>query len=167
MISGPLFPSLDDSKISPGYRSDHSLIRITVDINKSTEGHSYWTFNNSFLKDPIYVHKIKETSKQTKLRYPSDEQDSQLPLLEINNNDLKFNISDKLFLETLLLDIRGETISYASFIKRQQINRQEMLEKEINDIINCLILDTDKLEEKNRDIQEFRKKMLRGQTCTI
>ena len=80
------------------------------------------------------------------------------PLLEINNNDLKFNISDKLFLETLLLDIRGETISYASFIKRQQINRQEMLEKEINDIINCLILDTDKLEEKNRDIQEFRKK---------
>ena len=38
-----------------------------------------------------------------------------------------------------------------------------MLEKEINDIRNCLILDTDKLEEKNRDLQEFRKKMLEGQ----
>jgi len=56
-----------------------------------------------------------------------------------------------------LLDIRGQTISYASFIKRQQINRQEMLEKEIKDIRNCLILETDKLEEKNRDLQEFRK----------
>ena len=153
MISGHLLSSLDDSKISPGYRSGHSLISITVDINKSTKGHSYWKFNNSLLKDPIYVHKIKETIKQTKLRYSSDEQDSQLPLLEISNNDLKFNISDKLFFETLLLDIRRETISYASFIKRQQINRQEMLEKEINDIRNCLILDTDKLEEK---IETFR-----------
>ena len=38
-----------------------------------------------------------------------------------------------------------------------------MLEKEINDIRNCLILVTDKLEEKNRDLQEFRKKMLEGQ----
>ena len=151
-MSGPLFSSLDDSKISPGYRSDHSLISITVDINKSTKGHSYWTFNNSLLKGPIYAHKIKETIKQTQLRYSSDEQDSQLPLLEISNNDLKFNISDKLFFETLLFDIGGETISYASFIKRQQINRQE-IEKEINDIRNCLILDTDKLEEK---IETFR-----------
>ena len=66
-----------------------------------------------------------------------------------------------------MLDIRGETISYASFIKRQQINRQEMLEKEINDIRNCLILDTEKLEEKNRDLQEFPKKNVRGPTCTI
>jgi len=32
-----------------------------------------------------------------------------------------------------------------------------MLEKEIKDIRNCLILETDKLEEKNRDLQEFRK----------
>ena len=95
LISVPLFSSLDDSKISPGYRSDHSIISIIVDINKSTTGHSYWKFNNSLLKDPIYVHKIKETVKQTKLRYSSDEQDSQLPLLEISNNDLKFNIGDK------------------------------------------------------------------------
>ena len=91
MILGPLFSSLDDSKISPGYRSDHSLISITVDINKSTKGHSYWKFNNPLLKDPIYVHKIKETIKQTKLRYSSDEQESQLPLLEIS--DLKFIIA--------------------------------------------------------------------------
>ena len=37
-----------------------------------------------------------------------------------------------------------------------------MLEKEINDNRNCLILVTDKLEEKNRDLQEFRKQMLEG-----
>ena len=42
-----------------------------------------------------------------------------------------------------------------------------MLEKEINDIRNCLILDTEKLEEKNRDLQEFPKKNVRGPTCTI
>ena len=59
LSSGPLFSSLDDSKISPGYRSDYSLISITVDINKSTAGHSYCKFNNSLLKDQIYVHKIK------------------------------------------------------------------------------------------------------------
>ena len=49
LISGPLFTSPDDSRISPGYRSDHSLISITVDIKKSAKGHSYWKFNNSFM----------------------------------------------------------------------------------------------------------------------
>jgi len=44
LISGPLVSSLDDSKISPGYRSDHSLISITVDINKSTKGNSIQQF---------------------------------------------------------------------------------------------------------------------------
>ena len=37
-----------------------------------------------------------------------------------------------------------------------------MLEKEISDLKNSLIIDTYKLEEKIRDLQEFRKKLLEG-----
>lgn len=31
------------------------------------------------------------------------------------NNDIQFIINDQLFLETLLMEIRGKTISYSSF----------------------------------------------------
>ena len=34
----------------------------------------------------------------------------------IDSKDLRLVIDDKLFIETLLMEIRGETISYASYI---------------------------------------------------
>lgn len=72
-------------------------------------GNSSWKFNNSLLKDIAFVNKIKETIGQTK-------QDLDLPIHEINNLDVRFNISDFFsFFETLLLNIRGECISCSSF----------------------------------------------------
>lgn len=78
--------------------------------------------------------KINEVITQTKVLYASNNQDSDRPIPEIENMNLRLNISDSLFFETLLLQIRGETISYESHIKRQQVNRQENLEKEIVEI---------------------------------
>ena len=39
----------------------------------------------------------------------------------IENEDVQFNINDQLFLETLLVIIRGHTIKYSSFKKKQSI----------------------------------------------
>ena len=37
---------------------------------------------------------------------------------DIDNSDLQFKINDQLFFETLLMEIRGKTISYSSLIKK-------------------------------------------------
>ena len=38
----------------------------------------------------------------------------------IDNSDLQFTIDDQLFLETLLMEIRGKSISYASYRKKEK-----------------------------------------------
>ena len=36
---------------------------------------------------------------------------------EVSNDDLHFTINSQLFLETLLMEIRGKTISYSSYTR--------------------------------------------------
>ena len=38
---------------------------------------------------------------------------------EIPDSELQFTISDQLFLETLLMELRGNSISYGSYVKKQ------------------------------------------------
>ena len=54
----------------------------------------------------------------------------------IPNKEIQFLINDQLFLDTLLMEIRGESISYASF-KNKQINKREnILIKQIDELEN-------------------------------
>lgn len=57
LISDNLYTDLDSSKILPGYRSDHSLIMISLDFGKFQKGRSYWKFINSLLKDEVYNYR--------------------------------------------------------------------------------------------------------------
>ena len=53
--------------------------------------------------------------------------------------DLQFNINDQLFLETLLMIIRGGTIKYSSIKKKERYKEEQDLElqiKAIEDDIN-------------------------------
>jgi exonuclease III len=67
IISIPTIFDLDMVDISPGFRSDHSLIEIN--FNKSTEENrdpSFWRFNATLLKDKAYIDKIKDTIVKSK-----------------------------------------------------------------------------------------------------
>ena len=61
-----------------------------------------------------------------------------------------FNIADWLFFETLLLEIRGKTISYATFKKRQRVDRQALLQLKIQELENAETLNVTLLEEKQK-----------------
>ena len=52
----------------------------------------------------------------------------------IPNEDIQFVINDQLFLGTLLMEIRGESISYASFKNKQRNNRESVLMKQIEEL---------------------------------
>ena len=130
LISDYLYTDVNSTKILPGYRTDHSLILMSLEFGKFKKGNSYWKFNHSLLRDDIYVNKVKKIILETKLQYATN-------ILENNNindiplSDLRFNINDQLLFETLLLNIRGMTISYASNKKKGDIDKEDRLLKEI------------------------------------
>ena len=115
------------SDIEPGYRTDHSAVTITFRFTERARGKTFWKFNSSLLKDKEYVRKIKESIKETKLKYAKNV-DS---LGVVHDDSNEFQIDDQLLFEVMLMDIRSVTISYATFKKRNEHNREESLIKDI------------------------------------
>ena len=62
-----------------------------------------------------YVEIVKETVKKTREQYAALVYDRNT-LSEIDDLVIHFTINDQLFLETLLTEIRGKTISYALYL---------------------------------------------------
>ena len=80
-------------------------------------------------------------------------------------DEIMFTISDQLFLETLLMEIRGKTIAYSSFKKRTEKEAEKNLLTEIEKIEK----DTDnlgdninKLENLKGDLELMRSKKIEG-----
>ena len=165
LISETLFPQVMESKIISGYRTDHSLVVITLGVNKTKKNRTFWKFNNSLLKDPNYVSTIKEVIKNTKTQYIDKNQNEQndVEIENIPNSVIKFTINEQLFLETLLMEIRGKTIAYSTFKKKQQDNKEKQL---VTDIENMeKENDAEKhnlLQEKKAELLEIRKKKIEG-----
>lgn len=122
LISETFLTEVAETKILPGYRIDHSMIYLKMEFGKFKKGHSYWKFNNSLLHDREYVNTIKNLIMQVKLQYAAEIQLYDLPISDIPNENLLLVINDQLFLEVLLMEIRGKTISYASYLKKKLID---------------------------------------------
>ena len=162
LISENLFTDMEESKILPGYRTDHSMIYLSFKFGKFKKGNSYWKFNNSLLKDQNYVTEIKNVIKEVKTQYIVEIPELNNDVNEIPLQDITFSINDQLFFEMLLLAIRGKTVAYASHKKKMEINEEnkllaeiEKLEKETN--INYVLLDS-----KKDELLQLRKKKMEG-----
>ena len=81
---------------------------------------------------------------------------------QCSNIYILFNIADWLFFETLLLEIRGQTFSYATFKKRQRVDRQALLQLEIQELENAETLNVTLFEEKQKELQDLRNNIYRG-----
>ena len=69
LVYESLLIDVDKSCIYPGYRTDHSLILVQLQLGKFQKGKSYWKMNNSLLKDHEYVKAVKELILEVKNRY--------------------------------------------------------------------------------------------------
>ena len=49
LVSNVLYTKFVETNILPGYRTDHSLITMSITMSNFTKGNSYWKFNNSLL----------------------------------------------------------------------------------------------------------------------
>ena len=55
---------LNYSKLPP-IQSDHDILKAEIDFTKFTREKGYWRHNNSLLKDPKYVNRIKNHFRLT------------------------------------------------------------------------------------------------------
>ena len=162
LISEQFFIETEEVDIETGYRSDHSLVVLKLKGYKKNKSNTFWKFNNSLLKDPKYVKLVKKIIEDVKKQYVVPNQTIDRQVNDINDSEILFTISDQLFLEMLLLEIRGKTISYSSFLQKQKNNKEKELIEEIsmleaqNEINNTI------LQEKKTELQEIRKKKLEG-----
>ena len=166
MISESVFQYVIDSDIISRYRTDHSVIILKLKFQENNRGKGYWKFNNSLLKDKKYVDTIKKVIEDVKQTYGTNIR----PGENISNQNLQFSINDQLFLETLLMIIRGNTIKFSSIKKKENIREEQNLEHEIKEIeneinTNFLNIEDEKLNilvQKKERLVEIRKAKIEG-----
>lgn len=164
LVNDDCFPYTSEAKIIPGYRSDHSGILLELVLNTNERGRGYWKFNNSLLKDQQYVNVVKNTISEVKQTYQINNEENNI------DNQEEFSINDQLFLETLLLMIRGNTIKYSSQKKKQRQEQENKLEhdiKQIEEEVNANFLNMpddvlDELENKKSLLNEIQKEKIEG-----
>ena len=164
LISSILSPLVKKTDIIPGYRSDHSLITLTLQFGEEGKRSQFWKFNTSLLSDKTYLDEINKTiieviSEYAVFPYNRDNLDT------ISSLDVELTINDQLFLDVLLMKIRSKTISYASYKKRkfEETERQLLLEienLEKKETLNNLEQDT--LKAKHEELVNIRDFRLRG-----
>ena len=123
LVSADLMADINGAKIDINYRSDHSLVLLSMKKEGIKRDKPFWKFNNSLLGDGKYVLEVKKiitaVKKQYALRiYNHDGID------DIPNEPIELDVSDQLFFEMLLLEIRGKTISYASYTNLKKARKR-------------------------------------------
>lgn len=150
------------SKIETGYKSDHSMITLTIVMDEFEHGKSLWKHNNSLLTDMEYLKIINAKILEIKQQYclPVYNLDN---IDDIPNNELQFSINDELFLDTLLMEIRGKSISYATYKKKSKNKEEEELLKKIQTLEDNLVAeDFPKLEKLKNDLYNLRENKMQG-----
>ena len=96
--------------------SDHSVIATTFQFNEFEYTFGLWK-HNSWLQDVEYIQTINKKTDDVIEQYalPVYNRES---ILDIPRDELQFSISDQLFLDTFLMEIRGKSISYRAYKKK-------------------------------------------------
>ena len=116
-------------KINPSYRSDHSLVFLELKTEGRKYGKQYWKFNDSLLKDKTYISMKKQFILDVKKQYA-------VPVYNLDNIEnipdelIEFQMNNQLFFEVLLMEIRGKTISYATYKKKEEAKTEKRTRRE-------------------------------------
>ena len=122
LISAQLLPFVQKTDIVPGICSDHSIAELQIDFSKFSRGQGFYKYNNSLNNDIEYVNLVVDNIKQVVERNAEDIYNPEFFTTASPEQlqDITLNINPQLFLETLLMEIRGKTIEYCATKKRRK-----------------------------------------------
>lgn len=162
LISENIMPFVRKSSIETGYRSDHSIVTLELNITEITHGKSYWKHNNSLLTDHEYLKVINKQISDIKKQYAVPVYNLE-ELDNIPNKEIQFTINDQLFLDVLLMEIRGKSISYSSYKQKDRHNKEKNLIESITKLEHNLEEeDTELLENLKSQLADLRQEKLKG-----
>ena len=164
LISDPVVSYVESADIECGYRTDHSMVTLTLKFSQSTHRKTFWKFNSSLLKDKKYFDEInaeidKVTDEYAALPYNREN------LSNIPKSELSLTIPDDLFLDFLLMKIRSKTISYATMKKKLSNEKEKELEQNIQlleEKEDKCVEDQKMLDQKQKELKEIREKRIDG-----
>ena len=137
LVTDNIVNSIKKSQIETGYKSDHSVVTLILAMDNFEHGKSLWKHNNSLLTDTEYLKiinsKIQDIKKQYCLPVYNHEAIDEIP-----DEELQLVINDQLFLETVMMEIRGKSISYASYKKKSKNIQEQKLVEQIQYLENNL-----------------------------
>ena len=97
--------------------------------------------------------------KETKLKYAKNEDSLGI----VHDDNTEFQIDDQLLFEVILMQIRSVTISYATFKKRNEKNREESLIKDVESLEKNYTRENEEgLKTNEKELQDLRKKKMEG-----
>ena len=106
-----------------GYISENNkYAKKCLDFTKFKKGRGFFKFNNSLLTEPDYVALVTEAIRNVIIQYAEDIYSREY-LKKANPEQLQSvlcSINPQLLLECLLLEIRGKTISYCAWKKKNK-----------------------------------------------
>ena len=115
LISNCLYSNIIKTEINPGYKTDHSLITLSLTTQSNTTGPGLWKLNTSFLSDITFVNEIKRVIRETIDQYKEDK-----------------NVDDSLLWEMVKMNIREFSIKYGARKKKHQKTKQILLEEQVS-----------------------------------
>ena len=165
LITDTLISEINGVNNFSGYRSDHTLVNLQLRKGHREKSRQFWKFNNSLLKDKVYVEEIKKLINNVKKQYSLLVYNHE-NIENINDEEVEFLINDQLFFETLLMEIRGKSISYASFKKKKETEEENKLIVDIQELENKSELLSNEeiiiLEQKKEELTTLRNQKLQG-----
>ena len=115
LISQTSICNITQADIIPGFKTDHSMITLSLSLHSNPRGNGFWKLNTSLLSETCYLDKIKAAIENTVSEYENDE----TPVNRI------------LLWEMVKLKVREKSISYAASKKSERTKKEEDLVKSI------------------------------------
>ena len=158
IASQTLLDLVSQVDIKPGDKTDHSLITLSLNLINFSHGPGVWKFNT---RSGIYCM-CKNLIRDEKFRYTAPVYNLE-NMHNIPDDNLHLKIDYDLFLEMLLLRIRGETIKYASRKKKLSKETENNLLSEIESLEKNLSSDNyDSYLKKKSQLQTIREDAIKG-----
>ena len=164
IVSSPFTDFISSCNIIPGYRSDHSIVKVNIQTSQFTCGRGLWKFNCSLLSNPDYLELVNNTIKKVKSEYIAPVYSPEF-IENASDQELTFTIEEDLLLEILLYKIRAKTMKFASDLKKSKDTLEEKLIKEI-EAAEGNEFDTppeDYIDNLKKQLTNLRESKLKGQ----
>jgi len=147
------------NKISPGFRSDHNVVKTSIMFEPETRGPGFWKLNCSLLDNSKYENAIIECLANCKIENP--------------------NTGRGLLWDTIKCRIRGTSIKFSSNLKREKTELKKELNKNLNSLkenlpnlqdqtrIDACICDISKIEKELESIYKKESEGIRIRSKTL